>query len=160
MIHDRHDIFTFFCLAFQCISLVVCLLIFSAWNSLLNIVHWPLPNFQFLFLFFLLARKNKKIKSYMCLNIYVYISAYFFCCWYTYLFSFNHLLRKQLRSRRGGNQIGGLTGGTGGSGQCSRKWPSTWFLIKFSSMNWNCQRLVAIVADFFVCFNLMFLFLF
>lgn len=78
-------------------------------------VHWPLPNYQFLFcvertfvdrVWLIFGSKT------FCIQIkYINKSAYFLCA---------HIYT-----------------------HCeSRGRPSTWFLIKFGSMNWNCQRLL------------------
>lgn len=138
-----------------CVCVCVSLVVGSAF--FVKYVHWPLPNFQFFYyLFISWAALHTRTFTY-----HIQIAAYF-------CLLFNRLLRKQLRQQAGerGREVeSAITAKEACGRQCSRKWPSTWFLIKFSSTNWNCQRLVAVVvvvaALTFSCVSfLMFPFLF
>lgn len=123
---------------FVCMCLCVCVSLVVGSAFFVKYVHWPLPNFQFLYyLFISWAALHTRTFTY-----HIQIAAYF-------CLLFNRLLRKQLRQQAGerGREVeSAITAKEACGRQCSRKWPSTWFLIKFSSTNWNCQRLVAVVA--------------
>lgn len=149
---------SFSCAPSHCLSVCLYVCVFHlllARHSLLNMFTdlCRISSF-FYYLFISWAALHTRTFTY-----HIQIAAYF-------CLLFNRLLRKQLRQQAGerGREVeSAITAKEACGRQCSRKWPSTWFLIKFSSTNWNCQRLVAVVvaALTFSCVSfLMFPFLF